>query len=239
MIKRINLLSGPRNISTALMYSFAQRTDTKVFDEPLYAYYLKNSNAKNFHPGACEILKSQENSGEKVVQMMLSDESAGVLFFKNMTHHLLKLDRSFLSKMTNVFLTRHPKEMIASFAKVIPNPTIKDIGYEMHTELLDYFETLNIKPIIIDSKKILLNPEKVLAQLCDLIEIPFDRKMLSWEAKPRSEDGVWAKYWYNSVHQSTEFSKYSPNINPFPEHLNTLLNECLPHYNRLIKYSIG
>lgn len=239
MIKRINLLSGPRNISTALMYSFAQRTDTKVFDEPLYAYYLKNSNAKSFHPGAEEILKSLENKGEKVVQMMLSEESADVLFFKNMTHHLLKLDRSFLSKMINVFLTRHPKEMIASFAKVIPNPTIDDIGYARHTELLDYFETLNIKPIVIDSKRILLNPEKVLSQLCDLIGIPFDRKMLSWEAKPRSEDGVWAKYWYNSVHQSTKFSEYNPNINPFPEHLKPLLEECLPHYNRLIEYSIG
>ena len=156
-----------------------------------------------------------------------------------MTHHLLKLDRSFLSKMINVFLTRHPKEMIASFAKVIPNPTIDDIGYARHTELLGYFETLNIKPIVIDSKRILLNPEKVLSQLCDLIGIPFDRKMLSWEAKPRSEDGVWAKYWYNSVHQSTKFSEYNPNINPFPEHLKPLLEECLPHYNRLIEYSIG
>ena len=157
------------------MYSFAQRPDTTVVDEPLYAYYLKNSNAKSFHPGAEEILKSLENKGEKVVQMMLSEESADVLFYKNMTHHLLKLDRSFLSKMINVFLTRHPKEMIASFAKVIPNPTIDDIGYARHTELLGYFETLNIKPIVIDSKRILLNPEKVLSQLCDMIKIPFDR----------------------------------------------------------------
>ena len=46
-IKRICLWSGPRNISTALMYSFAQRSDTIVYDEPFYAYYLKNSNAKN------------------------------------------------------------------------------------------------------------------------------------------------------------------------------------------------
>ena len=45
--KRICLWSGPRNISTALMYSFAQRSDTIVYDEPFYAYYLKNSNAKN------------------------------------------------------------------------------------------------------------------------------------------------------------------------------------------------
>ena len=35
----INLISGPRNISTALMYSFAQRSDCQVWDEPFYANY--------------------------------------------------------------------------------------------------------------------------------------------------------------------------------------------------------
>ena len=35
--------SGPRNISTALMRSFGNRTDTKVYDEPFYAYYLKHT----------------------------------------------------------------------------------------------------------------------------------------------------------------------------------------------------
>ena len=38
---KIMLWSSPRNISTALMYSFAQREDTSVMDEPFYAYYLK------------------------------------------------------------------------------------------------------------------------------------------------------------------------------------------------------
>ena len=38
---RIQLWSGPRNVSTALMYSFAQRPDTRVVDEPLYAHYLR------------------------------------------------------------------------------------------------------------------------------------------------------------------------------------------------------
>ena len=57
--KKICLWSGPRNISTALMYSFAQRSDTKVFDEPLYAYYLANSKAKEYHPGADEVMQSQ------------------------------------------------------------------------------------------------------------------------------------------------------------------------------------
>ena len=42
----INLFvwSGPRNISTALMRSFENRKDTKVYDEPFYAYYLKKTN---------------------------------------------------------------------------------------------------------------------------------------------------------------------------------------------------
>ena len=34
---RIALWSGPRNVSTALMYSFRQRPDTTVIDEPLYS----------------------------------------------------------------------------------------------------------------------------------------------------------------------------------------------------------
>ena len=62
-IKRICLWSGPRNISTALMYSFAQRTDTKVFDEPLYAYYLKHHpDANSYHPGAEEIMNTMEST---------------------------------------------------------------------------------------------------------------------------------------------------------------------------------
>ncbi|MGK7368639.1 MAG: hypothetical protein ACNS64_00385, partial [Candidatus Halalkalibacterium sp. M3_1C_030] len=55
-IQRINLCSGPRNISTALMYSFAQRSDTKVIDEPFYAYYLRKTGKK--HPGREEVLKA-------------------------------------------------------------------------------------------------------------------------------------------------------------------------------------
>lgn len=36
----IHCWSGPRCCSTSLMYSFAQRDDCTVLDEPLYASYL-------------------------------------------------------------------------------------------------------------------------------------------------------------------------------------------------------
>lgn len=238
-IKRICLWSGPRNISTALMYSFAQRGDTKVFDEPLYAYYLKNTKAKEYHPGAEDILESMENDGEKVVEMMLGSHTKSVLFFKHMTKHLLDLDRSFMSQMINIILTRDPKEMITSFAKVIDNPTMEDVGYKKHVELVNYFDDNNVKYVVLDSKKVLLNPKKVLTELCDFIQIPFDESMLKWKPEPIKEDGVWSKYWYKSVHNSNGFIQNKPKEELFPEHMSPLLEECKPLYNVLNNISIG
>ena len=57
-MKIINLISGPRNVSTALMYSFAQHKTVAVLDEPFYGYYLANANLKVEHPGTKEILNT-------------------------------------------------------------------------------------------------------------------------------------------------------------------------------------
>ena len=238
-IKRICLWSGPRNISTALMYSFAQRTDTRVYDEPLYAHYLKNTKANEYHPGADDILASLENDGKKVVDMMTGGHDKPVVFFKNMTHHLLDLDRDFMKGVINVILTRDPVEMLPSFAKVIDNPSMNDVGYELHMDLLNYFESNKIEPIVLDSRHVLLNPEKTLSLLCQKIGIRFDDNMLSWTPGERPEDGVWAKYWYDHVHESNSFSKYKPKTESFPEKLKPLLAECKVHYDKLMKLSIS
>ena len=238
-IKRICLWSGPRNISTALMYAFAQREDTKVYDEPLYAYYLKHHpEAHAYHPGAEDILNTMENDGSKVVEAMLSNREKPVLFFKHMTHHLLGLNRDFMKDTVNVILTRNPKDMLPSFDKVIQNPTIDDVGYALHVELINYFKTHNMPFTVLDAKKVLDDPEQSLSKLCEFAGIPFDESMLSWEPQQRSEDGIWAKYWYSSVHKSSGFLKYRPKETPFPEHLNDLLKECQPHYNKLLEYAL-
>ena len=238
-ITRICLWSGPRNISTTLMYSFAQRTDIAVFDEPLYAHYLHNTKADKYHPGAKEIMATQEINGKKVLDMMMGKHNQPVVFFKNMTHHLLSLNRSFMKDVVNVILTRDPKEMIPSFAKVIDNPTIGDIGYEFHTELIEYFEKEGINYVVLDSKKILLNPKKVLTLFCNKIGIEFDSIMLNWKAGARKEDGIWAKYWYENVHQSSGYLTYQPKTDPFPKKLRPLLKECQEHYDKIVEKAIG
>ncbi|MBQ0786458.1 MAG: sulfotransferase family protein [Oceanihabitans sp.] len=223
------------------MYSFAQREDTKVVDEPLYAHYLRNTVAKEYHPGTQDILDTLEQDGNKVIAEMMTNTTSSVFFFKNMTHHLLDVNRDFMKEenVYHVMLTRDPHEMLPSFDKVIENPNLEDVGYAKHTELLDYFEANNIKPIVLDSKRVLLNPKKVLSQLCEFIGIPFDENMLHWEAGARKEDGIWAKYWYANIHKSTGYLAYTPKSETFPERLEPLLKECMPHYNKLLKYAIG
>lgn len=238
-VVRICLWSGPRNISTALMYSFAQRDDTVVYDEPLYAHYLSKTPAREYHPGAEEVIATMENDGEKVVHdLILGDQPKPVAFFKHMTHHLFNLDRSFLSETVNVLLTRDPVDMLPSFATQIENLSLRDVGYKFHTELLTQLQSIRQDPPILDSKQILLNPKKVLGELCERIGIPFQEAMLSWKAGGRPEDGLWAKYWYKSVHQSTGFGKYVQKSEPFPEALKPLLEECKPYYEQLSAVAI-
>ena len=233
-VLRICLWSGPRNISTALMYSFAQRDDTIVYDEPLYAHYLARTLAHTYHPGAHEVLATMENDGAKVVRdLILGDQPKPVAFFKHMTHHLVDLDVAFLAETVNVLLTRDPVDMLPSYVQQIEKPSLQDVGYQSHMELLSQLRAMGQDPPVLDSMQILLNPRKVLGELCARIGIPFQDAMLRWEAGARPEDGSWAKYWYRSVHQSTGFAPYCPKTKPFPEALKPLLEKCRSYYEEL------
>lgn len=236
---RIALWSGPRNISTALMYSFAQRPDTKIFDEPLYAHYLHHTDAKKYHPGSEEIIQSQNTDGEKVVQnIFLNNHYSPLIFIKSMTHHLINLDWSFLKNMVNVILTRDPVEMLPSLAVNIKSPTILDTGYLHQIKLLEYLTQNKQYPPILGAKQVLLNPKLVLSKLCARLDIAFNGNMLNWEAKPRKEDGIWAKYWYKNIHNSTGFMEYKRKKEPFPDRLLPLLKECEPLYKKLNELAI-
>ena len=221
------------------MYSFAQRSDTIVYDEPLYAHYLVNSPARSYHPGADEIIATMENDGERVVRdVILGSQPRPVAFFKQMTHHLVELDWSFMAHTVNVLLTRHPRDMLPSYAEQVSAPTLDDVGYKKHLEVLEYLQTLGQDPLVLESAATLRNPRGVLEKLCLRLGLDFDEAMLSWPEGPRKEDGVWARYWYRSVHRSTGFQPYRPKTDPFPEPLKPLLEECLPYYEVLAERAI-
>ena len=232
--KRICLWSGPRNISTALMYSFAQRDDTTVVDEPLYAHYLTSTDAHEYHPGAQKVIASQANEATEVInEVIFGSYETPVVFFKQMTHHLTDLNWSFLENTINVILTREPKDMLLSYSKQVQNPSMRDVGYAKQLKLFDYLKSIGQQPAVIDSKEVLMNPKKKLSALCSHLGLPFDESMLGWTAGPRPEDGIWAEYWYDSVHQSTDFQPYKPKTASLPEYMQDLLEECNPIYEQL------
>ncbi len=116
-MRAICLWSGPRNVSTAVMYSFAQRPDTCVVDEPLYGHFLRVTGA--LHPGREEVMASVNCDGNKVMRELLTHSSANtdLLFMKQMAHHLVAINKSFLSDTENIFLIRDPKYMLPSLSR--------------------------------------------------------------------------------------------------------------------------
>ena len=232
----INLISSPRNISTALMYSFAQRNDTTVLDEPFYAFYLLTSGAN--HPGKEEVIRSQPNKEEEVKKQIFSILNKPVVFIKNMSHHLEVMDESFVDDVVNVFFIRNPRQIIASYAQVIEKPIMRDIGMEYQFNLWQRLQKKNRDPIVLDSRHLVQNPESVLTQLCERIGIPFQRDMLEWSAGPKSYDGIWAPYWYTNVHRSTGFEPQKTSDRPLPEHLEELYQRAYSFYEKLLPFSL-
>jgi hypothetical protein len=236
-VTRINLWSGPRNVSTAVMYSFRERADTSVVDEPLYAHYLCRTGAE--HPVVQDVIRSQETDGEAVVEgILLGHAETPVVFFKHMAHHLIELDTSFLGKMSNLLLTRDPREMLPSLVKQVPNVELEGTSLPMQVRMLESVLAAGGDPIVIESKRLLMDPEGTLSAVCARLGIPWDPAMLSWEPGPKPEDGVWAPHWYHRVHTTTGFAPYQQKDEPFPQHLEPLYAECAPLYEQLVEYAI-
>lgn len=236
-MKAISLWSGPRNVSTALMYSFAERPDARIVDEPLYGHYLRVTGT--IHPGRDDILANVECDGDKVVRELLipSPRNPEILFMKQMAHHLVDIDKEFLRRTENIFLIRDPEQMLPSLTIQLPDATLADSGLKMQWELYEELMSAGQSPAVVDSRELLLDPQSVLSQLCDHLDIPFLETMLSWQPGPRPEDGIWAAHWYYAVHQSTGFSAYQ-HKDGFPERLAPLLETCAPWYEKLYECAI-
>lgn len=236
-MQAICLWSGPRNVSTALMYSFAQRSDTRVVDEPLYGHFLRVTGT--VHPGREEVLENVNCDGDEVMRTLLGSDDGDfdILFMKQMAHHLVDVDRTFMERTRNIFLVRDPREMLPSLTIQLPDATLADTGLKMQWRLFDSLRANGQTPAIIDSRELLLDPPGVLARLCEALGISYTADMLNWPAGPRPEDGIWAKHWYHAVHQSDGFAPYVAKAD-FPEHLEALLAECNPWYEKLFEYAI-
>ena len=220
------------------MYSFAQRDDMAVIDEPYYGYYLATTGLD--HPGKQETIDSEPTTLTDVQHKIETQaKNKPHLFLKNIASHAGILDPAIAIDFQNVILTRDPRRIITSFSKVIHHPTHRDIGIKTQWEILTYYrEHGKYTPIVIDSQDVLQRPEKMLTNLCTYLSLDFQDSMLSWEAGPKVYDGTWAKYWYKSVHKSTGFSPSRLSKDPVPKHLDKLAEEAMTYYKKLSDHKL-
>lgn len=231
---RIAMWSGPRNLSTAMMYSFGARPDCAVIDEPFYAAYL--SEAGLHHPMRAEILAAQSTDPAQVVHEIKGPIPGGKAHFyqKHMAHHILPdFPTDWMRDLVNVFLIRHPARVIASYAAKRENPTLQDIAFEQQSSLLETVSEEGGKPIVIDSFDIRANPSTAIEGLCDSIGIPFFPEMLAWKAGGHPADGVWASHWYGAVWRSTGFAGAEGSVPEVPQHLKPVLDAAMPYYEAM------
>lgn len=231
----IAMWSGPRNLSTALMYSFAARGDCAVWDEPFYAAYLAQTGID--HPMADRVIAAHDADPSRVAAACTAPAPDGQRLFyqKHMTMHMIPgFDRGFLRACTNVFLIRHPARVIASYSRKRENPTLADIGFVQQAELFDQVaDMLGKAPPVIDSADIRADPRRALTALCAALGIPFTDRMLCWPAGPKPFDGVWAPHWYSAVHASTGFDDPEGAPPAFTGDAARLCDQALPYYERL------
>jgi hypothetical protein len=242
---RVAMWSGPRNLSTAMMRSFEARGDCAVTDEPFYAAYLHRTGLD--HPLRDEVIESQSRDPQEVEKMLLGPVPGHkpVWYQKHMTLHLLPgFDRRWLAGVSNAFLIREPRAVLASYAAKRTAVTLADLGFVQQHELFDSVaDQLGTAPPVVDAADILARPAQTLEQLCAALGLVFTPAMLQWSPGLRATDGVWAPAWYQSVERSTGFGSPSgaPTAAPptLPSQLESLAEQAQPHYAALFHHRLS
>ena len=237
---KIAMWSGPRNLSTAMMYAFASRGDCVVWDEPFYAAYLQATGIK--HPMRDEIIAVHEPDPDRVAAICKGPVPQGQRYFyqKHMTMHMVDgFDRRWMRSCQNVFLIRHPARVVASYAKKREGATFEDIGFLQQDQLFsEVTDWSGAPPVVIDSDDIRADPAAMLQKLCTALGIPFTRKMLHWPAGGNDADGIWAAHWYGAVHRSTGFDGSEGPLPALGGVYAGLVEKSLPYYQKLSAYKL-
>ncbi|KAH9688702.1 Branched-chain-amino-acid aminotransferase-like protein 1 [Citrus sinensis] len=209
-IEVIHSWSAPRSLSTSLMYSFAQRDDMEVLDEPLYPAFLRVTGFDR--PYGEEILSKIESDGNKVVKEVIFGPGAKKYrYCKHMAKQRLPgLPDDLMKKGKHIILIRNPLDILPSFDKVVP-PSFKELGLADLVTIYSELCELGKSPVIVDAADLQQDPEATLRSLCEDLDIPFQATMLRWEAGPKPIDGLWAKWWRN-VRKTSSLLK-----SPLPE----------------------
>lgn len=196
-LRRIAAWSGPRNMSTALMYAFAARGDCDGVDEPFYAAFLHETGLD--HPMRDAVLASQPTDPATVAADLSRPPLRRHRYLKLMAHHMTPaMPLGWAEGCVHLHLIRHPARVVASYGAKRAAVAVGDLGYLAQAALYD-----RLGGVVVDTTDLRADPGAVLPALCEALGLPWDPAMLCWPAGPRPFDGAWAPHWYDAAHRAT------------------------------------
>jgi protein-lysine N-methyltransferase EEF2KMT len=190
----IHCWSGPRSLSTALLYSFAQRPDCQTFDEPLYAHYLRTFSALH-RPYRDQLLEAETRTGNEIIAGLIESSRTKLVFVKHIIKQCtaeIDLDLLTVPGSRHLFLIRNPLDMIMSWnEKSHVHSESQDIYGTTVMDLVSLFTKLRLKtgvtPLVVDVDELVKDPEGILSTLCLHLNVPYYQEQLTWPEGPKPE----------------------------------------------------
>ncbi|WP_119069183.1 sulfotransferase family protein [Rubrobacter indicoceani] len=235
--KPIALWAVPRSISTAFERYFVERDDFEVLHEPFgQSYYysedrLSERYADEVEPG---------NGYGAVLEEVVRPRRKRV-FIKDMAYHARSLIESegegFAGRFINTFIVRDPKYVITSMAKMWPDFTQEEAGYDDVYKLFRLSGSLGQDAVVVDAMSFTENPEGVMKRYCEKVGVEFEKGSLSWEAKKVQEWESWDG-WHDAAEKSTGIKPATRKDPVLSVELLEIYERCLPAYYKLAASAI-
>lgn len=178
----VALWSHPRSMSTAFERIMRARGDLECLHEPfMYDYYINRATRRMPHFDAME---GHPRSYEAIRDMILAKAERGPIFFKDMSYYVMPRileDEAFLRRITHSFLIRDPKASITSYAKLDPEFTAEELGYEAQWRHLEgVADKTSLPLVVVQSERIQDDPEGAMRRYWQAVGLPHIPEALQW-----------------------------------------------------------
>lgn len=199
----IALWSHPRSMSTAIERIMRERGDLDCLHEPfMYDYYVHRQVRTMPH---FEVQKDHPASYAAIRDMILDRAGKAPVFLKDMSYYVMPHildDRSFLDRLTNVFLVRDPVASIPSYYKLDPDLTLEEVGLEAQARHYDALVALGKTPPVIAAEDVRADTEGVIGALWRRIGLDHVAEAFDWQ-RETPKDWVQVGGWHGDVSSAT------------------------------------
>ncbi len=180
----IALWAVPRSMSTTFEKAISGHPRIKVLHEPFTDCFYFGPERRSHRYGDSVSVARFDRSAAKELILGASKATGTKTFFKELAFQAYRyVDDDFLSQITNTFLIRHPKRVIASLIRLKPDFTEEELGFQALNELYDRVISLQDQaPTVIEGEQFRANPQFTLEYFCSIHGLDYQPEMLNWRS---------------------------------------------------------